>query len=292
MKLLKRKKIINPKSIVNLKTIETEVFNRKFDMLFQSLKYKLQRGYKIIIFAGSLEKANNLKEILNSENINCNIFEDLEFELKSSILGISTLNLESGFEYPIQKVLFLTHKEIYGTVKKTSKKLKKKSKENLLDYTDLNVGDFVVHENHGIGEYRGIEQIDVDGIVKDHILILYKGNDKLYIPTDQMNLIQKYIGKDGYRPKLNKLGSSEWVKTKTRAKKVLDEIALDLVQLYAKRDKIRGFAFSEDTSWQKEFEDSFIYEETYSQLRAINEIKRDMEQFKPMDRLLCGDVGY
>ena len=154
------------------------------------------------------------------------------------------------------------------------------------------MGDFVVHENHGIGEYRGIEQIDVDGIVKDHILILYKGNDKLYIPTDQMNLIQKYIGKDGYRPKLNKLGSSEWVKTKTRAKKVLDEIALDLVQLYAKRDKIRGFAFSEDTSWQKEFEDSFIYEETYSQLRAINEIKRDMEQFKPMDRLLCGDVGY
>mgnify|MGYP000972888142 FL=1 len=107
-----------------------------------------------------------------------------------------------------------------------------------------------------------------------------------------MNLIQKYIGKDGYRPKLNKLGSSEWVKTKTRTKKVLDEIALDLVQLYAKRDKIRGFAFSEDTSWQKEFEDSFIYEETYSQLRAINEIKRDMEQFKPMDRLLCGDVGY
>ena len=290
--LLKRTKIINPKSIVNLKTVETEVFNRKFDMLFQSLKYKLQRGYKIIIFAGSLEKANNLKEILNSENINCNIFEDLEFELKSSILGISTLNLESGFEYPIQKVLFLTHKEIYGTVKKTSKKSKKKSKENLLDYTDLNVGDFVVHENHGIGEYRGIEQIDVDGMVKDHILILYKGNDKLYIPTDQMNLIQKYIGKDGYRPKLNKLGSSEWVKTKTRAKKVLDEIALDLVQLYAKRDKIRGFAFSEDTSWQKEFEDSFIYEETYSQLRAINEIKRDMEQFKPMDRLLCGDVGY
>ena len=290
--LLKRTKIINPKSIVNLKTIETEVFNRKFDMLFQSLKYKLQRGYKIIIFAGSLEKANNLKEILNSENINCNIFEDLEFELKSSILGISTLILESGFEYPIQKILFLTHKEIYGTVKKTSKKSKKKSKENLLDYTDLNVGDFVVHENHGIGEYRGIEQIDVDGIVKDHILILYKGNDKLYIPTDQMNLIQKYIGKDGYRPKLNKLGSSEWVKTKTRAKKVLDEIALDLVQLYAKRDKIRGFVFSEDTAWQKEFEDSFIYEETYSQLRAINEIKRDMEQFKPMDRLLCGDVGY
>lgn len=290
--LLKRTKIINPKSIVNLKTIEAEMFNRKFDLLFQNLKSKLQRGYKIVIFAGSLEKANNLKEILFAENINSNIIEGLEFELKSSILGISTLNLESGFEYPVQKVLFLTHKEIYGTVKKASKKAKKKSKENLLDYTNLNVGDFVVHENHGIGEYRGIEQIEVDGIVKDHILILYKGNDKLYIPTDQMNLIQKYIGKDGYRPKLNKLGSSDWIKTKNRAKKVLDEIALDLVQLYAKRDKIKGFAFSEDTTWQKEFEDSFIYEETYSQLRAINEIKKDMEQFKPMDRLLCGDVGY
>lgn len=121
---------------------------------------------------------------------------------------------------------------------------------------------------------------------------MYKGNDKLYIPTDQMNLIQKYIGKDGYKPKLNKLGSNDWIKTKTRAKKVLDEIAIDLVQLYAKRDKIKGFAFSKDTTWQKEFEDSFIYEETYSQLRAINEIKKDMEQFKPMDRLLCGDVGY
>ena len=290
--LLKRTKIINAKSIINLKTIETEMFNRRFDVLFQSLKYKLQRGYKIVIFAGSVEKANNLKEMLFSENINSTVFDGLDFELKSSILGISTINLESGFEYPEQKILFLTHKEIYGTVKKTYKKSNKKKKENLLSYTDLNVGDFVVHENHGIGEYRGIEQIEVDGIVKDHILILYKANDKLYIPTDQMNLIQKYIGKDGYKPKLNKLGSNDWVKTKTRAKKVLDEIALDLVQLYAKRDKLRGFSFSEDTTCQKEFEDSFIYEETYSQLRAIDEIKKDMESFKPMDRLLCGDVGY
>ena len=162
----------------------------------------------------------------------------------------------------------------------------------MLSYVDLNVGDFVVHENHGIGEYKGIKQIEVNGIVKDHILILYKENDKLYIPTDQMNLIQKYIGKDGYKPKLNRLSSSDWSKTKIRAKKALDEIAIDLVKLYAKRDKLKGFSFSLDTSWQKEFEDSFIYEETYSQLRAIAEIKKDMESTKPMDRLLCGDVGY
>ena len=157
--------------------------------------------------------------------------------------------------------------------KKVNKKLKVK-KSNLLSYTDLNIWDYVVHENHGIGQYRGTEQIEVNGIIKDHILIMYKDNDRLYIPTDQMNLIQKYIGKDGYRPKLNRLGSSDWIKTKQRAKKALDEIATDLVKLYAKRDKIEGFSFSYDTPWQREFEDSFIYEETYSQLRAIDEIKK------------------
>lgn len=290
--LLKTTKIINPKTTINIKTIESETFNRKFEMLFKTLKQKLQRGYKIVIFTGSNEKSENLREMLNGENISSIVFDDLNFALKSSILAISNLNMECGFEYTEQKIMFLTHKEIYGSTRKSNKKVNKVKKSNLISYTDLNIGDYVVHENHGIGEYRGIEQIEVDGIVKDHILILYKENDRLYIPTDQMNLIQKYIGKDGYKPKLNRLGSSDWVKTKTRAKKALDEIALDLVQLYARRDKLQGFPFSEDTPWQKEFEDSFIYEETYSQLRAIEEIKKDMESIKPMDRLLCGDVGY
>lgn len=292
--LLKLTKIINPKVICNLKTIEIDNFNRKFDILFQSLKQKLQRGYKIVIFSGSLDKAKSFYEMLKSENINCNIFDGLDFDFKSSMLAVSTLNIDVGFEYSEHKVLFLSQREIYGVEKRHNRKHKKykTKKENLISYADLSIGDFVVHENHGIGEYRGIEQIEVNGIVKDHILILYKGNDRLYIPTDQMNLIQKYIGKDGYKPKLNRLGSAEWTKTKSRAKKALDDIALDLVQLYARRDKLQGFSFSEDTTWQKEFEDSFIYEETYSQLRAIEEIKKDMESRKPMDRLLCGDVGY
>lgn len=289
--LLKRTKIINAKVSVNIKTLEAECFNRKFDYLFKTLKFKLQRGYKIVIFAGSKEMMESFKNILSDENINFICKDNLDFELKSSILVLSNLNFNCGFEIPDQKILFLTHKEIYGFSKKVNKKLKVK-KSNLLSYTDLNIGDYVVHENHGIGQYRGIEQIEVNGIIKDHILIMYKDNDRLYIPTDQMNLIQKYIGKDGYRPKLNRLGSSDWIKTKQRAKKALDEIATDLVKLYAKRDKIEGFSFSYDTPWQREFEDSFIYEETYSQLRAIDEIKKDMESKKPMDRLLCGDVGY
>lgn len=289
--LLKRTKIINAKVSVNIKTLEAECFNRKFDYLFKTLKFKLQRGYKIVIFAGSNEMMESFKNILSDENINFISKDNLDFELKSSILVLSNLNFNCGFEIPDQKILFLTHKEIYGFSKKVNKKLKVK-KSNLLSYTDLNIGDYVVHENHGIGQYRGIEQIEVNGIIKDHILIMYKDNDRLYIPTDQMNLIQKYIGKDGYRPKLNRLGSSDWIKTKQRAKKALDEIATDLVKLYAKRDKIEGFSFSYDTPWQREFEDSFIYEETYSQLRAIDEIKKDMESKKPMDRLLCGDVGY
>lgn len=289
--LLKRTKIINAKVSVNIKTLEAECFNRKFDYLFKTLKFKLQRGYKIVIFAGSNEMMESFKNILSDENINFISKDNLDFELKSSILVLSNLNFNCGFEIPEQKILFLTHKEIYGFSKKVNKKLKVK-KSNLLSYTDLNIGDYVVHENHGIGQYRGIEQIEVNGIIKDHILIMYKDNDRLYIPTDQMNLIQKYIGKDGYRPKLNRLGSSDWIKTKQRAKKALDEIATDLVKLYAKRDKIEGFSFSYDTPWQREFEDSFIYEETYSQLRAIDEIKKDMESKKPMDRLLCGDVGY
>ena len=208
------------------------------------------------------------------------------------MLVISNYNIEYGFEFPEQKVLFITHNEIYGFSRKSSGKTVKKTRENFLSFTDLNIGDYVVHENHGIGEYRGIEQIEIDGIKKDHILILYKENDRLYIPTDQMNLIQKYIGKDGYKPRLNRLGSAEWGKTKGRAKKALDEIAIDLVELYAKREKLEGYSFSEDTIWQREFEDSFVYEETYSQLRVIDEIKKDMEKDKPMDRLLCGDVGY
>lgn len=290
--ILKKTKILSFNSIINFKSIEVEHYNRNYEVLFKSIKQKLNRGYKIVIFAGSDEKVEYMSNIFIDEDIYSRKFFSLDYGIKSGTLAISNLNLELGFEYPEQKVIFLTHKEIYGVEKKSSKKANKKKSKSILSYNDLNIGDFVVHENHGIGEYRGIEQIEINGVVKDHILILYKSNDRLYIPTDQMNLIQKYIGKDGYKPKLNRLGSTDWIKTKTRAKKALDEIAVDLVELYAKREKIQGFSFSEDTDWQLEFEDSFVYEETFSQLRSIDEIKKDMESSRPMDRLLCGDVGY
>ena len=159
-------------------------------------------------------------------------------------------------------------------------------------FEDLKEGDYIVHKAHGIGQYMGVNTIKADGVTKDYIKLKYKDDDILYIPTDALDNIRKYIGPEKVGPKLNRLGSKEWDKTKTRVKNNLREVAEELITLYARRQKMEGFAFSKDTPWQKEFEDSFQYIETDDQLRCISEVKKDMEQTKPMDRLLCGDVGY
>ena len=174
------------------------------------------------------------------------------------------------------------------------KKLRHKAKEGskISVFTELEIGDYVVHVHHGVGRYLGIEKLTVDGIFKDYLLIQYAGEDKLYIPTDQIDLIQKYIGAEGHIPKLNKLGGSEWSKVKSRVKASVQDMAKDLLKLYAAREAAVGFAFSPDTVWQKEFEDAFPYTETPDQLQAILDVKKDMEIPKPMDRLLIGDVGY
>src|SRR5699024_5456717 len=183
-------------------------------------------------------------------------------------------------------------KEIFGKSVSRKRSNKKVTSKNIINYSDLEIGDYVVHENNGIGIYQGLRKVERNDVEKDFILIEYRGNDKLYIPVDQMNLVSKYIGNKGEKPKLSSLGSVQWQKSKQRAKKAVDEIADDLVKLYAKRSKEKGHAFSKDTSWQTEFENSFPYDETYSQLRSLDEIKADMESDRPMDRLLCGDVGY
>ena len=282
---------LKPAEIVKFPTKTMQSFHNNMELLNEELNHYKYRGYKVIIFAGSEERAKGLQAALMDLGLVTSYVEDYEHEIKSSQIFISPGSINRGFEYPDIKFAAISHKEIFKSTK-DSRRVKKKSKGEVLSFSDLKIGDYVVHENHGIGQYGGIEKLNIQGVIKDYLTINYRGNDKLYVPIDQMNLIQKYVGGEGTRPKVNKLSSSEWAKAKQRAKKAVEDMAKDLLELYAKRETQKGYAFSEDTVWQKQFEDSFPYQETDAQLRSIEEIKKDMEKPKPMDRLLCGDVGY
>lgn len=281
----------SPKAIYNFPSKSIPSYQSKLELLKEDLKDYKYRGYKVVIQAGSEERGKRLRKSLLDLNIESSFMEDINTEIKSGQVFVTPGTLKSGFEYSTLKYIVIGEKEIFG-VEKKKVKTKKKHKESTLNFSDLNIGDLVVHENHGIGLYEGIEQLNIQGIKKDYLKIQYGGQDKLYLPIDQMNLIQKYISSDNAKPKLNKLSSSEWKKTKERAKKAVEDMAVDLLNLYAKRESIKGYAFSHDTLWQKQFEDLFPYEETEGQLISTVEIKKDMEKEKPMDRLLCGDVGY
>ena len=205
---------------------------------------------------------------------------------------IGTGFLTGGFEFPSGKLVVVTEKEIYGQSHKL-RRAKIANQTSKMDvFTDLKVGDYVVHVNHGIGRYLGLMSLDIDGIHKDYLQLKYAGEDKLYVPTDQVGLLQKYLGSEADAPKLSKLGGVEWHRAKNRVKEAVREMAGELLALYANRETLQGFAFNKDTVWQKEFEANFPYEETPDQLKAIQEVKKDMERSRPMDRLLCGDVGY
>ena len=200
--------------------------------------------------------------------------------------------LSGGFECYDSNLMVISGEELFATSKKKRKLSKTFKQGERVVFSDLKIGDYVVHKAHGIGQFVGVNTIKTQGVTKDYIKIRYKNDDMLYIPTNDLDAIRKYVGEGEAVPKINRLGSKEWENTKARVKKNLQEIAKDLIELYAKRQKIKGFAFSKDTPWQKEFEDSFPYVETDDQLRSIEETKKDMELDKPMDRLLCGDVGY
>lgn len=285
--LLKRSKLYNPRLLVDLKTIEGENFNKNL-AAFIDFTNDLEKDAKVYALTSNQEYKEKLHEAFRDKNVLNASFED------TSQVTISDAYAREGYYIPNANLYVFTQKELYGHSKsKSNKKVKNKlSSSDIINYSDLDIGDYVVHENNGIGIYSGIEKIEVNNIQKDFIVINYKGNDKVYVPIDQMNLISKYIGNKGDKPKLSTLGSPTWTKAKQRAKKAVDEIADDLVKLYAQRSKIRGHAFGADTTRQSDFEQSFPYEETYSQLRSIREIKSDMQTDKPMDRLLTGDVGY
>jgi len=261
------------------------------DLLVNDIKNWKQRKYRILVLTGNRVKAERLKVSLEDEGIEAVFKESYPDEILPGQVILTPGSLNNGFEYPGLGLVVVSDKEVFGKERKHRKASGKNKGSKINIFTELNVGDFVVHQSHGIGQYVGIQQLNVDNVRRDYLKIRYHDGDFLYIPTNQLDLIQKYIGSEGKQPKLNKLNGTDWAKTKSRVKESLKEIAGELVKLYAKRQASKGHAFSKDTIWQKQFEDSFPYEETEDQLKCIEEVKRDMEMEKPMERLLCGDGG-
>ena len=251
---------------------------------------------KIYILAENKEKAKKICSLLYENEIINKYEENLNQTIISknteSLVIVSVGKLSAGYEcYDINQLVITSQELIEGEKRKSYKSSAFKEGEKVV-FADLKVGDYVVHKNYGIGIFIGVNTITADGTTKDYIKIKYYGDDVLYVPTNQLDSVRKYIGGDEGGLKVNKLGTKEWLKTKAKVKKNLREVAQELIELYAKREKAKGYAFSKDTPWQVQFEDSFPYQETDDQLRCIDEVKKDMESDKPMDRLLCGDVGY
>lgn len=247
--------------------------------------------YRILLVVSTKERGLRLTEFLRDNEIPANFVEVLGDELKIGNCIITQGDLETGLEFPSYKLSVFTDLEIYGK-QRPKRRLSKPETHLKLTENELRVGDYVVHVNHGIGQYLGVENLEVAGVYKDYLLVRFAGKDKLYVPTDQIDLLQRYVGLDDQEPKLSKLGGGEWARVKKRVKESVQQMAEGLIKLYAEREAMPGYAYPKDTPWQKEFEDAFPYEETADQLRAIAEVKADMEKPKPMDRLLCGDVGY
>ena len=275
-------------------TVQTVAsYHKNFDVLVKDLERWKKNKYRVILLSGSRTRAMRLSEDLRDFNLSAFYSEDMDRILQSGEIMVAYGNLKRGFEYPMIKLVIISESDIFGGEKK--KRQKKKSAydgKKIQSFNELTQGDYVVHENHGLGIYKGIEKIEVDKVTKDYIKIEYAGGGVLYILATGLDVIQKYSGGEGRKPKLNKLNSVEWKNTKAKVKGAVKEIARELVELYALRQEKQGFQFGEDTVWQKEFEEAFPYEETYDQLLAIEATKKDMESTRIMDRLVCGDVGY
>lgn len=284
----------NPTGHYDLDVKAVPSYNNSFEELVKDINSWKKKQYKIILLSPSKTRASRIADDLRNNEIECFYGDSLDRDLVPGELMVASGRLKKGFEYPLLKFVVISEGDIFNSKEKRTHRKKNSEYKGtkINNFSDITIGDYVVHEKHGLGIYKGIEKIEVDKITKDYINIEYKGGSNLFILASQLDMIQKYSSHDGRRPKLNKLGGSEWQKTKSKVRGQVKEVAQQLVDLYAIRQAKQGYAYSKDTVWQREFEEMFPYDETQDQLSAIEATKEDMESTKIMDRLICGDVGY
>ena len=285
---------LKPRGLLAINARQLSSYGGSLETAVTDLEHYRNTGSAVLVLCGGEVRAKNLLRLLEERGIPAVLDLKGTAMPKPGELRITVGALSAGCEWPTLKLAVLTEGQLTAPTQKKLKLKKDSNRQKLQSYTDLSPGDLVVHTHHGIGRFAGIQRMPVDGVEKDYIKIDYAGGDCLYVPVTQLDLVSKYIGggEDQERTRLNKLGGTEWAKQKTKARKAAKDLAAGLTKLYAERQRRPGFAFSPDSPWQTEFEEAFPYAETGDQLQAIADIKKDMEQSRPMDRLLCGDVGY
>ncbi|WP_223596379.1 transcription-repair coupling factor [Neobacillus bataviensis] len=282
----------SPQNIINISCKQMQNFHGQMHVLKAEIDRWKKGNYSILFLGPDEERVKKLERVLEDYEIEASIIKGGQ-QLLPGKVQIMKGNLQTGFELSIQKIAVITEEELFNKrVKKSASRQKLSNAERIKSYSELRIGDYVVHVNHGIGKYLGIETLVINGIHKDYLHIRYQGTDKLYVPVEQIDQVMKYVGSEGKEPKIYKLGGTDWKKVKKKVQSSVQDIADDLIKLYAEREAAVGYAFTPDGDMQREFETSFAYQETEDQLRSIHEIKKDMERGRPMDRLLCGDVGY
>ena len=308
---------VNQKFSIDVKNVNS--YQNSFEILIKDLTRWKKEGYRVILLSASRTRASRLASDLREYDLRAYCPDGREGEsgnaggegagsadtgnpgavntsvrkVRPGEILVTYGNLHRGFEYPLLKFVFITEGDMFGVEKKRKRRKKTNYQGKAIQsFTELSVGDYVVHEEHGLGIYKGIEKVERDKVIKDYIKIEYGDGGNLYLPATRLESIQKYAGAEAKKPKLNKLGGTEWNKTKTRVRGAVQEIARDLVKLYAARQEKAGFQYGTDTVWQREFEELFPYDETDDQMDAIDAVKKDMESRRIMDRLICGDVGY
>lgn len=278
---------------IELNTKSVASYQNSFEALISDLKKYKKNNYRCLLLCPSRTRGKRLAEDLLDNELSAFFSEDLDKrKINPGEIMVGYGHVQKGFEYPDIRFVVISESDIFKVSRRKKRRHKAYEGQNISSFSELSVGDYVVHENHGLGIYKGIEQIEINHIAKDYMKISYRDGGNLYVLATDLDVIQKYASADGKAPKLNKLGGQEWNKTKARVKGAVSEIAHDLVELYAKRQEKDGFIYGPDTVWQREFEEMFPYEETEDQINAIESTKRDMESSKIMDRLICGDVGF
>ena len=279
-----------PAARIGFQMVPMTAFQRQFALLESELRRYLADGVQVLILAGGVERANVMRDMLTGWKIPAVLIRREGGECREAV-AVASGALRAGFELSAAHIAVLTEQDIFGRHKVKLRRTASAG-ERIRHFREIAPGDYVVHAAHGIGKYLGVETIEVAGSHRDYLRIQYGGDDKLFVPTDQVGLLQKYIGAEGTAPRLHRMGTADWARARAKAQKSVEDIADHLLEIYAQRQLAHGHAFTPDDAMQREFEEAFPYEETGDQLRAVAEIKRDMESDKPMDRLLCGDVGF